>query len=296
MSMSQKPIPPQELPVATHWPKGAPFPVRKPALDFASGGKNPNWFANNPVLTRHMDTLSSLFPDGERFFVDAVRAYQKEVKDPALQKEIRAFIGQEARHSEQHSHFNQTAGDAVEWSRARCERLVKFGQKYFPKRFQLAATVCAEHFTATLGEHLLRRKDIHESYLDSDMQRMWLWHAVEENEHKTTAFAVYQAVGGTEFMRIASMVPTTAILLGYLIIPAHLEILRRDGELGNVKAWAETIRVMLGPKGFYTGTLRDYFDWFKPGFKPEDHDTNALLAEWRQRLGFDGEYSQDAIH
>lgn len=296
MTMSKNGGEPQQLPVAMHWPKGAPFPVRKPELDFSSGGKNPNWFANNPVLTRHMDTLSSLFPDGEQFFVDSVRAYQKEITDPALQKEIRAFIGQEARHSEQHSHFNATAGDAVEWSRARCERLVKVAQKVLPKKLQLAATVCAEHFTATWGEHLLRRKDIHEAHIDKDMQHMWLWHAVEETEHKTTAFAVYKAVGGTEFMRIAAMVPTTAALLGYLIIPAHLEIVRRDGELGNLKAWAETLRILAGPKGFYTGTLRDFLDWFKPGFEPEDHDTEELLTIWREKLGFDDAADQGAIH
>lgn len=276
---------PTLLPVSTHWPKGAPFPVRKPKLDFTD--KSHYWFANNPVLTRHMDALSALFPDGERFFVQSVRAFQAQIEDAALQKEIRAFIGQEARHSEQHSHYNDGIGDAVEWARQRCERTVAFAERVLPPKVQLAITVAAEHFTATWAKHLLSRPDIHESYLDDDMQRLWLWHAVEENEHKMTAYAVYKAVGGTETMRIAVMLPLTAVLLGYLIIPPHLEILRRDGELMNGKAWFEACRTMLGANGFYTRTLGDYLDWFKPGFQPDDHNTDALLARWRRRLGFE---------
>lgn len=287
---------PSELPIRSHWPKGAPFPVRKPEMDIGRDGKNPHWFANNPVLTRHMDTLSSLFPDGEKFFVDSVRAYADEIKDPALKKEIRAFIGQEARHSEQHSEYNSLAGDAIEWSRKRCENLIRIGKPLIPRKYQLALTVCAEHFTATLGEHLLRRSDIHEQFADADMQRMWLWHAVEENEHKTTAYAVFKAAGLSETLRIGMMAPTTALLLGYLIIPAHLEILRRDGQLFNLQAWREAIGTMLGPKGFYTRALKDYFDWYKPGFKPEDHDTTELLAQWIATLGFDKGNEGDAMH
>ena len=45
-----------------------------------------------------MNALSTTFPDGERFFIDSVRNFQDQIKDPKLQKDIRAFIGQEANH------------------------------------------------------------------------------------------------------------------------------------------------------------------------------------------------------
>ena len=276
------------LAASHHWPKLAPFPVRKPELVFADTPRY--WFGDNPVLTRHMDALSSLFPDGERFFVDAVRDFQQALADtPALRQEVRAFIGQEARHSEQHMHYNAGAGEAVEWSRQRCERLTRFARKHLPPKACLAVTICAEHFTATMGEHLLRREDIHGLHRDPEAQRMWLWHAIEETEHKATAFDVWRHVGGSEAARMAHMLPVTAVLLGYLIIPATVELTRRDGQLFNLRAWGEAARVLLHPRrGYYTGLLRDYFAWFKPGFHPNDSDTRSLLASWRARLGFEG--------
>ena len=54
-----------------------------------------------------MTALSALFPEGEQFFVNSTRAVRNDPKlaDPALQKEISAFIGQEAMHSKSILHL-----------------------------------------------------------------------------------------------------------------------------------------------------------------------------------------------
>ena len=52
------------------------------------------FFRGNPILSTLMYSLSASFPDGERFFIDTVRHYQKDIKDPALIAQIRGFIGQ----------------------------------------------------------------------------------------------------------------------------------------------------------------------------------------------------------
>jgi hypothetical protein len=58
---------------------------------------------SNPVL----NVLSLLFPPGERFFMDAVRAFRGQVKDPSLLAQVRGFLGQEALHSREHKVFNR---------------------------------------------------------------------------------------------------------------------------------------------------------------------------------------------
>ncbi len=62
----------------------------------------PRYWANyDAALTHFMTALSALFPEGEQFFVNSTRAVRNDPKlaDPDLQKEISAFIGQEAMHS-----------------------------------------------------------------------------------------------------------------------------------------------------------------------------------------------------
>lgn len=48
------------------------------------------WADNNPVLTALLAALSVSFPPGERYFIDSVRHYKDQVKDPELQHRIKA--------------------------------------------------------------------------------------------------------------------------------------------------------------------------------------------------------------
>ncbi|HEY1118264.1 MAG TPA: metal-dependent hydrolase, partial [Acidimicrobiales bacterium] len=55
--------------------------------------------ADGDLLSSHIAAcLSSVFPDGEDFFVRSVRNFRGEVSDPVLAQEMRGFIGQEAIH------------------------------------------------------------------------------------------------------------------------------------------------------------------------------------------------------
>ena len=54
--------------------------------------------------------MSTLFPEGEAYFVRSVRALRHQIQDnPQLDKDIGAFIGQEAMHSKEHHAFHQSA-------------------------------------------------------------------------------------------------------------------------------------------------------------------------------------------
>ena len=87
----------------------ANFPVRRMDFSFASTQKY--WWSGDPFMTHFMNNLSSLFPYGEKFFVDSVRAVRDQVSDPQLQKDISAFIGQEAMHSKEHATYNDYAAE-----------------------------------------------------------------------------------------------------------------------------------------------------------------------------------------
>ena len=63
-------------------------------MDFKFGAEIPKyWCDNDPCLTHFIGALSTFFPDGERFFVDAVRHFRHVVQhDKNRQQEISGFI------------------------------------------------------------------------------------------------------------------------------------------------------------------------------------------------------------
>ena len=69
--------------------------------------KNQDWHKDGVVIMHFMNAFQSLFPDGERLFIDAVRdsmtRYSSKIsKDPVLQQDIDKFIEQEGHHSVLH--------------------------------------------------------------------------------------------------------------------------------------------------------------------------------------------------
>ena len=64
----------------------------------------------------------------------------------------------------------------------------------------VAVTAAYEHFTAVMATGVLT----HPNWLDGatpELALLWRWHAVEESEHKTVAFDLYRAMGGSERRR-----------------------------------------------------------------------------------------------
>lgn len=264
------------------------IPVRR--MDFAFEGLQRHWYQGNPWTTHFLNAMSAVFPDGERFFIDSVRNVQDRVQDPALQKEIRAFIGQEANHGKEHETFNRlleerfgvpmssTAGFVKRWLLGTARRL--------PHMRQLAITIALEHFTAILANQLLESPEIAEQ-LDRPEGEMFLWHAVEETEHKAVAFDVYVAVYGRGFLptfvRLMTMVITT-IMFGLWIMLFQLRFLWRDGELLNLRALFGFVAFLWWKPGPLRKMLPDYLDYYRPGFHPWMHDNRALIGARVEQL------------
>ncbi|MBU3054827.1 metal-dependent hydrolase [Pseudomonas indica] len=267
----------------------ANFPVRRMDFSFTSTPKY--WWSGDPFMSHFMNNLSSLFPYGEKFFVDSVRAVRQQVQDPQLQKDISAFIGQEAMHSKEHATYNEYAaahGIDLERLELRIKVLLEWITRLSTKKHRLAATCALEHFTATMAEQLLRREDITTQMDDPKMYTLWMWHAIEENEHKAVCYDVYQAVGGGYFTRVIVMMLTTVMFLG-VIGWFQLHLLRKDGQLFNWRSWKHGLKTLLSPRdGFFTRLIGPYLDYYRPGFHPKDHDTQTLERRWKDRLAFEG--------
>src|SRR3954453_5769593 len=169
------------------------------------------------ILSHLAASLSSVFPDGEDFFVRSVRYYRDQITDPELKRQVAGFIGQEAMHGREHRAFNDRL-DQLGYGTQRAERFTKRGlerrERVAPPASNLAATAALEHFTATLAELVLSNEEVRNLFGHDEVRNLFLWHALEESEHKAVAFDVYKAIGGTERMRVWTM---KALRFGFVL-------------------------------------------------------------------------------
>ncbi|GAA5011017.1 metal-dependent hydrolase [Acinetobacter puyangensis] len=281
---------------------GASFPVRRMNFDFEQVPQY--WASESAGITHFLTALSALFPAGEKFFIDSVRAVRKHplIKDDErLQKEISAFIGQEAMHTQEHVGFNASAqkyGHDVATLEKNTDTVIQTARKVFAKvvkpfgmtqeMVDLTATTALEHFTATIASQLLTNSHIQDLMTDQTMANMWYWHAIEENEHKAVAYDVYEGVFGQGIK--AYTLRTSALVFAMTLIFLTqsyfvLRLLKQDQKL-NLKELRMIYTYAYSPsKGIITGMTREMLAYFRPSFHPNDLDTNALLAKWKAKLG-----------
>lgn len=269
-------------------PAGLVPQVRQPKFHFPDDLPK-YWWANDPARTLLLAALSSGFPAGERFFIDSVRHYQDRIDDPQLQQAVRGFIGQEAHHSKEHKMLNgylEQRGIGLGRLEQEIEDLLDWMRKTFTPERQLAHTVAVEHFTALMAEEFLLKYDALNE-MDPRMAPIWAWHAIEESEHKAVAFDVYRAIGGSEFIRLSEMLVVSVLFP--LFTTVHLvQLMKEDGQLGNLKSWAGTLNYLWGKPGVFRKLLPSYFKYYSPNFHPWNHDARALVAQAKRKwLGKD---------
>jgi predicted metal-dependent hydrolase len=254
-------------------------------LRLALDGSTPRyWLGGDGVSTQLFNALSIVFPRGEKMFVEAVRAHKDAVTDPALKQAVRDFIGQEVNHSRAHVEFNEwlaSLGLPLAELEREIEERMQRNEALSPAR-RLAATCALEHFTAIFAAALLAHPELIEA-MHEDVRPLWLWHAVEEIEHKAVAFDVYEASGGTYRMRVEMMALVTMTFLSR-VARRHRRLLREEGLFADRRARARSAWKFFGPGGYLSGALPSYLAYYRPSFHPREIDDAALLEAGRAAL------------
>ncbi|CAB1208117.1 metal-dependent hydrolase [Acinetobacter bouvetii] len=262
-------------------PKAIGMTVRKP--QFNPTAIRRHYFANSPIMSHLLTALSSTFPIGEQFFVHSVRNVRDKVKDEQLQAQISVFIGQEAMHSKAHADFNQAwRRDDYQLDRfqAWLARKDDYVKNLHPK-IQLAITCAFEHFTALLGGYILRHPEILAT-LDEDTVKLWVWHAIEEIEHRAVAFDVYQQVYGDDKIRRRIMRSVTTGFASLTFYSAT-RLFLQDKRKSLPKVGGNLLGFYLIGKMFVQ-LLPEYLSYFKADFHPSEIDYSEIVNSWRQRL------------
>lgn len=262
-------------------PKAIGITVRR--LHFKPQSIRRHYFANSPIMSHLLTALSSTFPIGEQFFVHSVRNVRDQVKDETLQAQIAAFIGQEAMHSKAHTEFNaawRTEQYNLDRFQAWLERKNHHVKKLHPK-IQLAITCAFEHFTALLGGYLLKHPEIL-STLDDEAAKLWIWHAIEEIEHRAVAFDVYQHIYGDDRVRRMIMRSVTTGFASLTFYSAT-RLFLQDRKKSLAKVGGNIFGLYLLMKMFVQ-LAPEYLSYFKKDFHPSSHDYSTIVEVWKTRL------------
>jgi len=244
------------------------------------------WFGGDPFRSHYMNALSILFPKGEEFFIDAVRALRHANEDARLDAAIRGFIGQEGWHRQAHLGYNNylaRQGMPVAALEGRIGARIEFVKDHLRPIRWLAATVCLEHFTAIMAHELLQRPD-HLAQMPPHFRRLWVWHALEELEHKSVAFDLYVKAQGSYGMRVRTMLIVT-FNFTLDILCNLLALLKTDGLLGKPGVWGSGVAFLFGPRrGLIWRLLPNYLRFFRPSFHPWDADDLDLIESANRDL------------
>ncbi|MGI8662233.1 MAG: metal-dependent hydrolase [Acidimicrobiales bacterium] len=265
--------------------------TRRIEFSFAEGQQQ-HFMNGDPAMSHVVAVLSALFPEGEDFFVRSVRNYRDRITDPELKKQVGGFIGQEAIHGREHRTFNNRL-QAMGYPTRLIDRLVKYcfgyGGRILPKTHQLAVTAALEHYTATLAELLLGDSEARAEFGDQDLASdnaltLLLWHAIEESEHKSVAFDVFQSVSGRHRIRAATMDGVTIGFLLSVIAGTALSLLLDTHTYRHPIHTLRSVGRLRHSPWLRRDVVRRIRDYNRRDFHPDDHDATTLLAEWRSRL------------
>jgi hypothetical protein len=248
------------------------------------------------VMSHILAVLSSVFPDGEDYFVRSVEAVRDRVTDSRLRQDVEGFIGQEEMHGKEHRVFNERLAELGYPTRAigrYVRALTGFRTRHSSVLVNLGYTAALEHYTATLAETLLSDPTARAEVGHDAVRNLLVWHALEESEHKAVAFDVFRAVGGSERTRMATMWITHLTFVletgTWTLVSLAMDPVARRHPLRVLRGmWRLRRSPFTSPRA-----ARQLLQYTHRGFHPNDRDTTELIARWRARLfGADGELKE----
>lgn len=262
--------------------------VRRLNVDLSKGFPR-HWNGGDAYRSTVFNALSFMFPVGEQFFIDSVRHYVKDVQAQGNQQlldDVKHFTAQEAIHRNVHAQYNKVLeGMGYDpWAERTLAKMISIFSGQSP-RMDLASTVAYEHFTALLGDGLLRY-DSWTRDMPADMKAVWTWHAAEETEHKAVAYDTYMATGGGYAARIAMYLVTTLEFFFFAFVQTN-KMLKADGQLWKWSTWRSACQFWWGHEGIGRHFLRHWFSYLKPSFHPWQADNRDLLARWQNEHAHD---------
>ena len=183
--------------------------VRRIRFDFAGADVPFNWQPERPAFGMLCNMISFFAPGVEKFVVDATREGIPLIRDPEVVEEANSYLRQEAQHAAAHASHTRALTrrwpglrETVAEVEASFERLTATK----PLAWRLAYTAVIEATFTPYFKVFLDHEDKLFQPGDERVSSLFLWHFVEEIEHRSSALRVYDAVHDSYPYRLKTIV------------------------------------------------------------------------------------------
>ncbi|MFF0542017.1 metal-dependent hydrolase [Nocardia thailandica] len=272
-------------------------PLRLTARDVAFDLRDTplHWIPGHPVASHTISAYHLLFPEVERFFIEAFTEALPHVRDTRLREDMLGFIGQETMHADTHEHsledfFARNGIDPeppLAQARFLLRRLLgprdyadpKQARQYLINRLAIVAAL--ENFTAFLG-HFTLNCAWTERGADPAMAGLFRWHGAEEMEHRTVAHDVAEYFD-PRYSRRLRMTLVTVPLTIWISARFIWYLVSSDPSLRLTRRRV-LLDVLRGGRAGVLPTvwtvLQSILGYLRPGYTPDDTGSMA------QALGY----------
>ncbi|MFI6868901.1 metal-dependent hydrolase [Nocardia sp. NPDC050406] len=179
--------------------------VRKMRFAFADYDVPFAWNEENPAFSSMANAVSFLAIGFEKMIVNMIREAMPRITDPAIAEEADAFVRQEGQHSTAHrQHANGLIRRYPRLQETLNEVIAEFDRltARTPLEYRLAYTADLEATFTPVFKLMLDNDATLFRPGDDRVASLFLWHFVEEVEHRSSALIIFDAVVGSDIYRM----------------------------------------------------------------------------------------------
>lgn len=247
--------------------------------------ENPSkyWHSGSDIKTYHFNALALFLPQLEKMLVLSLKKGLQDVICPTLKSEVASLVAQEAIHGRAFAQYCKQ----IVFSHYACPkqyslwffRVLAGLCNRFSSTFHYALSAAGEHFTAIAADLFLRQSawftDVPPAH-----SAIWRWHCIEEIEHKSVAFDVFEETNGNYFVRVLGMLMMSLFFLLLYVKPIWC-MMKQDQKHKSLGFYRRALQFYLGKGGLFRSLRKSYCDYFKPSFHPAKHQNDDLITQWK---------------
>ncbi len=227
-------------------------------------------FPTDPSASCELVALSFTLPYLEPYLIRTMRAASKQVDDPDLAADMKAFSGQEAQHHQNHSRLNEAVRARLSEPTATALRALEDDldgdyRRFTANRslaFNLAYAEGFEAMTFALARSMIDSPDT--EAMVPEWQSIAVWHLAEEIEHRTVTFDAYHSIVGSYPYRVTVGTRAQIHFLGHLLRMATvLERELGDADISLTRVAGSSVR-----RQWRLGTLPGVLRTLSPRYDP----------------------------